>query len=353
MGVSSSIRPHLRKKTNFKTAINMSFSPIIISGWFPKGGVAKTISAYNMGYFFAKNGYKTILVDADVQCSLTKSFLYQDDGTEDVTFENEMYEIYKEGQDICLNIGASIDTVLSGNRIEPPMVQATHHKILKDQLLLLPGSISSITELETILNYAEQGKRPIDSNKPGCFMKMVEKTAKNYGAQIVIIDTGTPISTLNMIITMSSNYTYIPIQPDLFSIFSLESYIKLLSQDFRSRYSDLVLYTKHSKSPLPDTKPKFIGVLLQNFMSYGPSNSSAYNRNIKVIKENIEKAGIMENTSIIETVPNFDNHVIQAQTMGIPIIGLETSSPELEMKIKKLNDIHRKIENIVFDKAIE
>ena len=61
----------------------------------------------------------------------------------------------------------------------------------------------------------------------------------------------------------------------------------------------------------------------------------------------------MENTSIIETVPNFDNHVIQAQTMGIPIIGLETSSPELEMKIKKLNDIHRKIENIVFDKAIE
>lgn len=39
-----------------------------------KGGVGKTSSTQNVGYWFGRQGYKTLLLDADPQASLTRSF---------------------------------------------------------------------------------------------------------------------------------------------------------------------------------------------------------------------------------------------------------------------------------------
>ena len=48
----------------------------IISVALPKGGVGKTTSAVNLGYFFAKKRYKTLIIDLDpiATCSLSLGF---------------------------------------------------------------------------------------------------------------------------------------------------------------------------------------------------------------------------------------------------------------------------------------
>lgn len=51
----------------------------IISVVLPKGGVGKTTSAVNLAYFFAKNNYKTLIVDLDptASCSFTFGFNHE------------------------------------------------------------------------------------------------------------------------------------------------------------------------------------------------------------------------------------------------------------------------------------
>ncbi|RZK17771.1 MAG: ParA family protein [Flavobacterium sp.] len=40
-----------------------------------KGGVSKTTTTYNLGWFFASKGLRTLMVDLDPQCNLTQIFL--------------------------------------------------------------------------------------------------------------------------------------------------------------------------------------------------------------------------------------------------------------------------------------
>ena len=49
----------------------MSQGPILISLFNHKGGVSKTTTTFNLGWTFAKQGLKTLIIDADPQCNLT------------------------------------------------------------------------------------------------------------------------------------------------------------------------------------------------------------------------------------------------------------------------------------------
>jgi chromosome partitioning protein len=56
-----------------------SAPPAIIAFTNFKGGVAKTTSAVHAAHFFAKSGYKTLIIDTDSQASATSAFGYAPD----------------------------------------------------------------------------------------------------------------------------------------------------------------------------------------------------------------------------------------------------------------------------------
>lgn len=76
-----------------------------------KGGVGKTTLAFNVAVEFAKKGYKTVLVDLDPQCNLTRLAL-GDEYYENTIFSASSKSIY----DILSGVvrgGADIDVDLA------------------------------------------------------------------------------------------------------------------------------------------------------------------------------------------------------------------------------------------------
>ena len=53
-----------------------------------KGGVAKTTTVYNLASYYAKNGFKVLVVDMDPQGNLTDSL-----GINPVTLDNTIYDV--------------------------------------------------------------------------------------------------------------------------------------------------------------------------------------------------------------------------------------------------------------------
>ena len=75
-----------------------------------KGGVGKTTLAFNCAMYFAKQGYKTVLVDLDPQCNLSRLAL-GDNQYEKTLFsstEKDIHDVLKGviegGSDIDLSV---------------------------------------------------------------------------------------------------------------------------------------------------------------------------------------------------------------------------------------------------------
>ena len=91
-----------------------------------KGGVGKTTLAYNTAVKFSETGYKTVLVDLDPQCNLSKLSLGKT--FEENLFSNSLKTIYSVLNGVVRG-GSDIDKSINFEKI-------------KDNLFILPGSLN-------------------------------------------------------------------------------------------------------------------------------------------------------------------------------------------------------------------
>lgn len=107
-----------------------------------KGGVGKTTLAFNVAVEFAKKGYKTVLIDLDPQCNLTRLAL-GDEYYDNTIFSATSKTIY----DILRGVirgGADIDLD----------VQFEQAKAAPENLYLLRGDLR-LSEYENILYWLQ------------------------------------------------------------------------------------------------------------------------------------------------------------------------------------------------------
>jgi chromosome partitioning protein len=176
-----------------------------------KGGVGKTTLAYNTAVKFAEMGYKTVLVDLDPQCNLSRLAL--GDIFEENLFSESQATIYTVLRGVVEG-GADVDTGVRFERIGKT-----------GSLFLLPGSLRlSEYENSLISSYGEaaQGvERGFFSTS--AIDRFLSEKGLSEEIDLFIIDTSPNLGLLNRVIFLGCDYFLTPLMPDAFSVQGIEN----------------------------------------------------------------------------------------------------------------------------------
>lgn len=176
-----------------------------------KGGVGKTTLAYNTAVKFAEMGYKTVLVDLDPQCNLSRLALGPD--LEMNLFSSIIKNVYSVLHGV-IHGGSDIDKSVQFERLGPT-----------GNLSILLGS-QKLSEYENSLlsSYGEAAQ----GLERGFFTtsaidRFLTEKGLDQEIDIFIIDTSPNLNLLNRVIFLGCDYFIAPLMPDAFSVQGIEN----------------------------------------------------------------------------------------------------------------------------------
>lgn len=158
-----------------------------------KGGSGKTTCTSNLGYFLAQNGKKVLLIDADMQINLTKSFSMEiDDGI------NLYQAIHREDK---------LNDYIKNTKYENLNI------IISDYML-------SAIDMELV------NKNLKETVFKRCLNSIIESETYDY----ILIDTCPFLGLLNFNILIASDYVLIPVELSAFGIEGLMPLTNFISE---------------------------------------------------------------------------------------------------------------------------
>jgi len=246
-----------------------------------KGGVGKTTLAYNVAVEFANKGYKTVMIDLDPQCNLTRLAL-GDENYEDTLFSSTTKTIY----DVLAGVLTGGGDVLYDTELEPA-------KGAKDNLYLLRGDIR-LSEYEFLLstgyNQAAAGIE-IGYFQTSAIDRFLNSKGLNEQVDIFAIDTSPTLGLLNRVILLGSDYFAVPLNPDAFSLQGIEN-LGIMLEKWRTNWSQTAKVMAReqgiSSKLLLEGMPIFIGYILNSYNVYAQKPIRDHRRWIEQIPEKVK-----------------------------------------------------------------
>ena len=245
-----------------------------------KGGVGKTTLAYNTAVKLAEKGYKTVLVDLDPQCNLTRLALGEEYYANTIFEQKTIYDILEK----VITGGGDIDTDFE-------LEQA---KGVSDNLFLVRGSIN-LSEYENLLlsaySNAAQGL-PQGYFATSAIDRFLNEKGLTDEVDIFVIDVSPSLGLLNRIIMLGSDYFVVPMMPDAFSIQGVENLGKVLSEWKRNWKITGKTLSKERNIPagmVLDGEGLFIGYILNSYNIYGQKIIKDHNKYAEKIPELVHK----------------------------------------------------------------
>ncbi len=296
-----------------------------------KGGVSKTTTTFNLGWMLASKGKKVILVDADPQCNLTGIVL----GYTGIT---EFEQFYKRETNLRDGIAPAFES-------RPKPIKAVECVSVKEQkeLFLLPGHIR-LSEYEVTLGIAQELSGSIQTlqNLPGSISDLLEKTARKFDADYVLIDMNPGLSSINQNLLMTSNFFIVPTNPDFFSVMAIESLATVLPKWHTwAEKARALPILQTAAYPFPKATPKFLGIIVQNYRPRGGVPAAGFQKWIHEINETVSskliselrKIGMMlpdqvyrkesmEAEFCLTTIPDFNTLIAKSQDHQTPVFAL-------------------------------
>lgn len=225
-----------------------------------KGGVGKTTLSFNTAVKFANKGYKTVLVDLDPQCNLTRLALGEEyyDNTFFSYGSKTIYDVLKG----VINGGADIDTDFTFEQA----------KGAPKNLFLLRGDMR-LSEYENILatgyNSAAAGQQ-IGYFQTSAIDRMLRETGMAQEVDIFVIDTSPTLGLLNRVILLGCDYFVVPLMPDALSLQGIENLGNMLAT-WKKNWRDTgrALATNVENQYVLNGEGLFIGYILNSYNVYG------------------------------------------------------------------------------------
>lgn len=178
-----------------------------------KGGVGKTTLAFNCAMSFAKKGYKTVLIDLDPQCNLSRLAL-GDNHFEKTLFSSTERDVYDMLKGI-IEGGGDVDMTV-------PFISVPNSE---GNLSLLKGSVNlSLYENLLVSAYGQAASgQQIGYFQTSAIDRFLREKGLMDEIDIFVVDTSPSLSLLNQIIFLGSDYFVVPMMPDAFSVQGVEN----------------------------------------------------------------------------------------------------------------------------------
>jgi cellulose biosynthesis protein BcsQ len=245
-----------------------------------KGGVSKTTTTFNLGWMLASKGKKVILVDTDPQCNLTGMAL----GEETEDDEERIAAIYNTPSNIKTGLAPAFES-------QPRAIEAVNCVPIegRDGLFLLPGHVG-LAEYEVTLGIAQELSGSIQAlkNLPGSIADLLDKTAKKFDADYMLIDMSPSLGAINQNLLMTSDFFIVPTTADFFSVMAVDSLAKVLPRWYAwAKAASSLQILKDATYPFPDIKLRFLGTIVQNYRIIRGKETAAFETWIQKIEEDV------------------------------------------------------------------
>ncbi|NEP29628.1 AAA family ATPase, partial [Moorena sp. SIO3I6] len=214
----------------------------------------------------------------DPQCNLTGMVL-------GFSTKKELEEVYKTNQHIKAGLEPAFES-------QPRLIKAVECIPIERQegLFLLPGHVG-LAEYEVTLGIAQELSGSIQTlkNLPGSISYLLDKTAKNFSADYILIDMSPSLSSINQNLLMTSDFFILPTIPDFFSVMAIDSVATILPKwhQWAQKASELPVL-KEANYPFPKVTPLFLGTIIQNYRIRYRKPSVAFQKWMDQIKDAIE-----------------------------------------------------------------
>lgn len=249
-----------------------------------KGGVGKTTLAYNIAMSLSVKGYRTILVDLDPQCSLSKLALNKTN--------EEIEQFYKDN--ITLN-------ELATNLINLEKITIPDLYKINDNLFLLAGSLN-VSDLDIQLRISLALSETIPATRLVIIntIQMFNQIKNKYMAEYMIFDLSPNIGALNEIILMNSDYFIVPAKSDYFCLQAINSLKKNLSK----WCNEINSFNKLTKTTIIKNEPKLLGMTLWKDTNFWT------NKIIETARKELFSTLNSNNNTNFYTLPDIDKNQI-------------------------------------------
>jgi len=175
-----------------------------------KGGVGKTSLVYHVSWMLADQGLRVVAVDLDPQGNLSAAFL--DD--------ERLEQLWPENQHPATIFGAVRPLQRGIGDVADPLLER-----IEERLVLIPGDMS-LSEFEDDLS--QVWPKCLDRDERSfrvlsAFWRVMQKGAESHEADVIVIDLGPNLGSINRAALISSDFVVIPLGPDLFSLQGLRN----------------------------------------------------------------------------------------------------------------------------------
>ena len=201
-----------------------------------KGGVGKTTLVYHLAWMLSEMGQRVVVADLDPQSNLTAAF-----------FDDQQLEPIwsaKSPTSIVSALKPLIDGV--GGLGEARIHQVTHN------LGVIAGDLA-LSRFEDEL--AQQWPRCLDDHERAfrvitAFWSVMAEAAQSWKADVVLVDVGPNLGSLNRAVMVASDAVLVPVGSDMFSLQGLRNLGPTL-RDWRSQWAQRLDRKPAALSALP------------------------------------------------------------------------------------------------------
>ena len=268
----------------------------IIAFFNNKGGVGKTSLVYHLAWVYAEQGKRVIAVDLDPQSNLSSFFLSEN--ALETLWENayEPNTIYRCIQPLVKGVGDILEPQLQDVELE-----GTNVALLVGDLTLSQFEDDLATVWPECADGRERAFRVTSA-----FWRIIQLAITRYAADLVLIDMGPNLGSINRAVMISTEHVIIPLASDLFSVQGLRNLGPMLAK-WRSQWQQRKNIFPSADFRIPDGSMQPLGYVS---MLYGERTSRptrAYQKWLERIPEVYQTEILQQNEAedvTIEYDPN-------------------------------------------------